>query len=342
MALSALLLGMGCKKAENAIKSGSKDSTSPAASAGESQPVSLRVKWPVGGRYTHRIEMNADSQTTMPQSPKPMAQKVNMNQEYTVTVLGERPKGGRELELEFDATEIDVTMNGKPVLNLDTKAEAGPAETKNAAISGFRQLVGTKIKILTDESNRVEKVEGMQEFAAKASAGSNPQGRAMMQGVFNEDYFKQLVDFQRGLPPGPVKPGDTWPVKTDLTVPVMGALTMDLNYTFKGWEPRDKRNCAALEFTGTMTSKGGASAGATGMSMKLESGKLSGKSWFDPDLGHPIETMLDQDMLMHMVVPVPRSRANTNTAVQTPVSQNITNNTRQNIVIKLIDLSGAK
>jgi hypothetical protein len=338
----SFLIGAGCKKSETAGKSGSTGGSAEGSLPDDGEPVSLRAKWPVGNRYTERMQVDGDTETRMPLAPKPMAQKLNMTQEYNITVVADRPKGGRELELEFESTELDVTMNGKPVVNLDTKAEAGAAETSNPAIAGFRQIIGAKIKFLLDESNRVQKVEGVKEFAAKAAAGSNPQGRAAMQGMFNEDYFKQMVDFQRGLPPKPVKIGESWPMKTELSIPVMGEMIIDLTYTFKAWEQREKRKCAAIDFAGTMSSKAaGAPGPAPGMNMKLESGKLSGKTWFDPELGHPVETSINQDMILHMTMPMPRMRTNTNAVAQAPTSQSITNNTKQKVVIKLVDVVGA-
>jgi hypothetical protein len=120
-------------------------------------------------------------------------------------------------------------------------------------------------------------------------------------------------------------------------------MNIDVTYTFSGWEEREKRKCALIDFAGTMSSKGGAAAAAApaqGMNMKLESGKLSGKTWFDSELGHPVETSIDQDMVLHMTMPTPRMRTNTNAAA-TPISQNITNNTKQKVVIKLVEVVSA-
>lgn len=342
MKLAGFLLAIivtlaGCKKSESSKSASSGDEPAEQASAGDGAPVTLRVKWPVGSRYSQRMEVNGDTETRMPQSPKPMQQKISLNQEYNITVLAQRPNGGRELELEVESAEIDVTMNGKPVVNLDTKAEAGPAEA-NAGLAAFRQIIGTKIKFLIDASNQVEKVEGVQAFAARAMAGSNPQGRAAMQSMFSEDYFKQMVDTQRALPPGPVKVGESWPYKDIIAIPSFGAMTLDLTYTLKGWEQRQNRKCAAIDFSGSMISTPATNAAQTAMSMKMESGRISGRTWFDPELGNTVETALDQDLVMHITVPVPRPRATNASAAQLPATQTITNNTKQKVVIKLVDL----
>ena len=336
------LLCAGCKKSETASSStpaskGGSEPSSESAPADDGQTVTLRAKWPVGNRYTQRMEVNGDTETRVPQMPKPMQQKVNLNQEYNITVVGERPQGGRELELEVESAEIDVTMDGKPVVNLDTKAEASPLESSNPALASFRQIIGTKIKFLLDGSNRVEKVEGVPEFAAKATAGANPQGRAAIQSMFSEDYFKQMVDTQRALPPKPVKAGDSWPVKQDISMPAFGTMHIDVNYTFKGWEQREKRKCAAIDFVGTMSAKGDTNS-QPGMSMQIESGNVAGRSWFDPELGANVETSFGQDLVIHITVP---SRANAKGGSQPPSMQTITNNTKQKIVIKLVDLVSA-
>jgi hypothetical protein len=74
--------------------------------------------------------------------------------------------------------------------------------------------------------------------------------------------------------------------------------------------------------------------------MKVESGKFTGKTWFDPDLGSTVETTVHQDMVLHMSMPVARRR-DTNAAAQAPAMQSITNNTKQNVVIKLVDVVSA-
>ena len=339
---AAALICAGCKKSPTAPKTASSESSGTAsetATTDAGQTVTLRAKWPVGNRYTQRMEVNGDTETHLPQMPKPMQQKISLNQEYSVTVVAERPSGGRELELEYESAEVDVTMDGKPVVNLDTKAEASPLESSNPSLASFRQIIGAKIKFLLDASNRVEKVEGVPEFSAKATAGANPQGRAAMQSMFSEDYFKQIVDAQRSLPPKPVKVGDSWPIKNEMAMPSFGTMIIDVNYTLKGWEDHNKRKCAAIDFVGTLTAKGetNGTQQAQAMSMKIDSGKIAGRTWFDPDLGTTVESAFDQDLLI--LINMPRGRPSKDGSP--PAMQAITNNTKQKVVIKLVDVVSA-
>src|SRR3954465_11505968 len=101
-----LFICAGCKKSGAPQPASRADSSASPANVNE--PVTLKAKWPVGNRYTQRMEVVGDSETRMPQMPKPIAQKVNLNQEYSVTVLGQQPKSGPELEMEFESTEMDV------------------------------------------------------------------------------------------------------------------------------------------------------------------------------------------------------------------------------------------
>jgi hypothetical protein len=345
-------IGAGCNKSGNPKGDAAKKGEKNAAAAPQQniEPILLKVKWPVGNRYTQRMNVTSSSEMTMPQSPKPVAQEVKMEQEYALEVAREREKGGRELNLEFLSTEMEVKSAGKVVMNVDTKGEAGAAEASDSLAASYRQLVGAKIKYHLNERNMVEKIEGLKEFVDKATSKAPAQGKATMRSMFNEDYFKQIVEFGKHFPSKPVKPGDSWPVKTQIAMGPLGFVVADLNYTFKGLEQHEKRNCAAIDFTGTLTSKpptNGAAPAAT--TMNLEKGTMSGKTWFDPDLGMVVDLAMDQDLMMKVTYTVgsrPRAQMSgyrTNApqpAPQPPVQQTANSHTKQKVNIKLVDFSG--
>ena len=72
----AAVVCAGCKKSGTTAKSSGQESASESAIADDGQTVTLQAKWPVGNRYAQRMEVNGDTETHVPQMPKPMQQKL--------------------------------------------------------------------------------------------------------------------------------------------------------------------------------------------------------------------------------------------------------------------------
>ncbi len=300
---------VSCKKSSDAPPPGDPSAGAPNSTAAAGQPddaVALKLRWLVGGRFGHRMEMAQIRQIpAIPGIPgsKPTTQEMNMGQDYSLNVLRERQGGGREVELEFQSVNLSVAMGGNEVLGFDTRGEATGDES-NPAVRPFRQMVGQKVTLLLDASNTVERVAGMKEFSEKvfgnADAGPNP-----MAAMFNEDTFKQMITQGRDLPAQPVKPGATWPSKFEITMGPLGKVKLDLMYTFKGWEQREQRRCAALTFTGSIGANTGDPSNPVGAMMSVAGGQCSGRSWFDPARGMMLDSLIDQTIQMRMRLPVP-------------------------------------
>ena len=298
-ALLLILAATGCGKKGEAAKSQS--SSSDPAVAPPQGAVELKLKLPVGARFPMRIEVVQKSEMRIPSMPKPMQQETTLNQELRFTVLKEYEGGGREVELEFSDVDMSVMVNGREAMAFDSRGESLGGQD-NPAASAFQRMVGAKLKYVLDESNQVAKVEGWSELVTKMFA--NSPGARMMAGVFTEDYFKQLADFSQGLPGKAVQPGDTWPVKRTTVMGPLGEATLDLTYTFKNWELREKRQCARMEFSGPIRA-GAPSTNSVmmGIRMAILHGTTSGQSWFDPELGLTIDADVGQKMNVLMSFP---------------------------------------
>jgi hypothetical protein len=107
----------------------------------------------------------------------------------------------------------------------------------------------------------------------------------------------------------------------------LGAMVMNYDITFQRWEQRGKRNCARLEFQGTVKSRPAQNPGPNGMTVAVQDGSTSGVTWFDPELGMFIDTTMNQDMKMTISVPI-NMRGKT-------ITQTMTDNMSQAITIKL-------
>jgi len=321
-ALLLLLAGNGCGKKDEAGKKAA--SASDPAAAVAKGAVELKLKLPVGARFPMRIEVVQKSEMLIPSMPKPLRQETTLNQELRFTVLKEYEGGGREVELEFNDVDMSVMMNGREAMTFDSRGES-LGEQENPAAAAFRRMVGAKLKCVLDASNQVARVEGWKELVTKMTAGSG--GAQMMSGVFTEDYFKQLADFSHGLPDQAVQPGDSWPSRRTIVMGPLGTATMDLTYTFKRWEEREKRQCARLEFTGPIRA-GAPSTNAPmmGVRMALLDGTTSGLAWFDPALGLMIDSESDQKMNVLMNFPgtnAPARVSNTSGGMTNTMAQRI-------------------
>jgi hypothetical protein len=293
-----------------------------------SGPMELKVKWPLGERVVQNMEVKQTAEITVPNQPNPILQEMTMGQEYGLTVLKEYPEGGREVELEFLGLSMVMRMGGKPMVDYDS-AKKSADDGKNPVAVMFQKIIGAKLLYHLDASNRVERIEGVDTLLAQLESGGRPDLTAGLKSMFNEGYFKQIMDTTRYLPSKPVQPGDTWPIQMEIPMGQIGIIKIDYTVTFQGWEQHGKRTCARLEVQGTLKSNPDPDAKTAGLSMNISEGTVSGVSWFDPELGMAIDASMDQGMKMTMTIPVnPRGNA-------TGKTQTIGSNMKQVVTIKL-------
>lgn len=293
IALAFVLAGAGCNKAGKLSEhSKFKPPTGPAE---------LKLKWTPGERVVQDMDMKSKTEITIPGQPVPVQQDMTMGQKYAMTVLKETPEGGHEVEMEFLSARMALEMGGKSVMNYDSTKKS-PDDGKNPVAGMFGKVIGSKIHFFMDASNNVERIEGIEEMMSRLSAGSSDPALATIKTMFSEGYFKQMMSSSRFLPPNAVSPGDSWPVQLEFPMAALGTLVLDYTFTFQGWELHGTRNCARLEFQGSVKTKSDTTP-PTGMAIDIQNGTTSGVSWFDPELGITIDTVMNQDMMVNVTLP---------------------------------------
>jgi len=309
----ALALITGCKKKEGG-----------AASAGEAKitgspsdpPVAIVAKWTAGQRYIMRMESAQTMQ--LPNifggrgpgaggTNNPPVEN-NFAQEYALTVTN-AADNNRGLEMEILTIELQAGRGDQQQINYDSQnkvtRDAGPMT------DAFDKMIGGKIYFLVSPESKVLKVEGIKELfdridspadPANANTGARGAGRggsAILRGVYNEDLFKQLIEMA-GAPPNAVHVVESWDYSRDVTAPMVGAMTVAVTNTLRGWQEHDKRKCARVEFTGSITSSGNGGASPLGIRLAIDDGKVSGRYWYAPYIGMALETIIDQNYTMTM------------------------------------------
>jgi hypothetical protein len=299
-----------------------------------SGPVELKLKWPQGECVVMDTEMKQNMEIFLPNQPGSMKQDMTMGQKYGLTVLKETPDGGHEVEMEYLSARMFMAMKGKTLLDYDSEKKARNDKANpmvEPMADMFGKIIGAKLQYFLDVSNDVERIDGVDELLNRLSSGGKADAGVEMfkNSMFSKDHFKQMMAANRFMPPKPVQPGDTWPVKQNYDMGPLGNLEMDFDCTLQGWEMHGKRNCARIEFQGTVKSTPGTNANPTGMSMTILDGNFSGVSWFDPELGITIDMTMNQDMKMAMIIPM-NGRGNAAARTQT-----MTNIMSQVITMKL-------
>ncbi len=313
----ALGLSMvGCKKA------GKLDTTTKLpVPAG---PVEFKLKWPVGERIVQSLDIQQKSEMSMPNQPGPSKQDMTMDQSYALSVLKEDADGGHEVEMEILSMRMKMNQGGRTLVDYDSNNKS-PADTANPVAALLGKLVGTKLEFYLDASNRVQRVDGVDELRNRLTTSNDPRdATAGIKEVFNEKYFKQILDFSRNLPPKPVQPGDSWPVTRDISMGQLGTMLMNYDITFQKWEQRGKRTCARLEFQGTVKSRPAQNPASNKVTMSVRDGNTSGILWFDPELGMFIDNNFNQDMKMSMSLTMPIRGKNVTQTMSGTMSQVIT------------------
>jgi hypothetical protein len=174
---------------------------------------------------------------------------------------------------------------------------------------------------------------------APADGNVAPGGRrgrgtasAMARGIFNQDVLKQMLEFT-GMPTHAVRIGESWTDTKEIKVPQMGALVVTTTNTLRGWQERDGRKCARVDFTGALSSKGGDTTNAIGIQMQMESGTISGQYWFAPEVGLATDMEIDQNYKIRIAGMPQAGRNADNTFKDMNVS------VQQRVTVKLLEVT---
>jgi hypothetical protein len=287
----------GCSKktpTDNASGTGASAGSGSSSVDGPAGPIEMKLKWQVGKKYDQEMAMKQTSHIDVPGMPQPVDQMMNMTEDFSMSALKATPDGGMELELKFTAVKVNSSMGGQAIMDFDSAKEPSQ-DGKDPSAPLFRKMVGAHLKYILDANGKLTKIEGMDDFLAQMSGG-DPASAAMIKGLMSEDTLKQLVSRGQGLPDKPVSVGDHWPVNLEVNAGQAGIMKMNMIYTFKGWDQHDGQKCALVDFTGDISSK--PNPGTNGIDIKVEKGKIAGKTWYDPSAGMVMETDSDQTMTL--------------------------------------------
>jgi hypothetical protein len=299
---AALVLVAGCDKSS----SGGSQKEPRITGKRSDPPAQLKAEWKPGNRYVMHLETSQTLQLNMGQ--RPSNQETTMTQDYALVVTN-APDGQRGIELEVQALTVDSQWGDRSVMRFDSLNKVTPNE--GPGVEMLQRVIGGRLRFLLDSNNQVVKLEGIKELIERAQgdtgAGAADQRRGWMGGIleriYNADYFKQMVEFS-SLPGTATRIGDTWTRQQEIDVGMVGRVLVSTTNTLRGWQEHDGKKCARIEFKGVVGMKTGKAEGVLALiGLQVQDGRVSGKSWFDPVLGLPVETAFEQSCTIAGTLP---------------------------------------
>lgn len=302
--VAGLLLSTGCSRKVSWSSNGGGNQSQvasatngSAASSGTNGPTDLAVKWADGKKYAMQMSLDQDMQMEIP--GQPFQQHLKITQGLHMTPVKALDSGGHQVEMEFDSQKFDLTQNGQSLIVFDSTqhTSADPNSPAAAAAKVMKAMLGMPLEYSIGADGTVSKIDGIDTLRAHLRATvTNARQRTMFEQLFDENTLKRYGSFSEMSPDHPVNVGDSWSKSIDTSTGA-GVMTVDMKYTFEGWEEHDSHNCAHLQVRGTIKNKDQpAATGMRGRAFDVQKGQLTGDVWFDPALGMFVDTVDNQDM----------------------------------------------
>jgi len=314
----------GCSK--SGVRAGSRKDGRITGSPSD-PAVAFIAQWAPSNRYVFRSEISTFAEVPRQGQAKPVPQESTLGLDYVITVSNVNSNGSKSLELEITSVQFESTMGETMLISYDSMNKVVGTDG-NAMAERFEKIIGSKITFQLSASNKISNVRGISEITNKLYNGGTARAQTLVRRLFTPQYLRHLIDLIV-LPADPVRIKDSWSGQMALNSgPLIGGITGDVTYTFRGWQEHDQRKCALVEFTGTVKPRG--KPGGP-IANNMENGTINGKTWFDPELGIVVESISDQAATSKGSIKW--RRAGTNAP-----PQSYTSNFRQHTSIKLVDV----
>jgi hypothetical protein len=254
--------------------------------------IRLKMKWVPGRRYVYRLELEQHSTNRVADLPKARNEDLAFGLTYALTVEPAKESGPSQLQVELIAFDLSVKIGGLSAMAFDSAASNASPDP----ITGpFTKLIGTKLRLELDSEGKVERVLGGNEWVAQVVGDAQGPAEDMIRQQFNDGFFRQLADFGRGFPPGPVEVGDNWPYRVDVPAGALGTIQASAVVAFVRSEEHDPHKLAVLQTRGTLKGVPLPSHNNPG-DLKFDQGTTTGETWFDPVDGVVFESVVEQTM----------------------------------------------
>ncbi len=236
----------------------------------------LKPKLEAGKTYRYRQDVDATMALPIPGAGD---SKTKMTMDMSLQVKA-ADGGNKEVTTSFDRIAAQIKMAGQDMIYDSTD------KTKQSPLlkASFGALTEDTYTAVYDADDNFVELKGV------AGGGGAALGMGMGSAEI-EQMLRQLTD--QGFPEAPVQPGEKWDDQQEAKMGQMGTMTMDLEYTYNGLIELEGHRVADIDIAGTVASD----PGAAGL-MTFKDSTLSGKLYFDPEVGAVRKSSMAMEMTL--------------------------------------------
>lgn len=249
------------------------------------EPGVLRVDWQPGKAYVLSTETQSNTQAGDAKQEMTVTQGTEME-------VSQMADGGKDVRVTF--ARIHGEMKGpNGVARFDTD---NPAASDPGLLDTLGRSLGRAFILKYDAKNRF--VDSL-DISAVATAGQAvPSLSELADKRAAANLFRKSMEM--GLPPGPVKLGDTWTADETLSFPRAGETHVKLSGKYASTEEIQGRKHAKITFEGTLRSTDQTRGNTPANFAISDRSTLSGVVFFD--LERKVISMSVSTTQLHLVV----------------------------------------
>jgi hypothetical protein len=299
--LLALALS-GCKRDE-------RGGGEPIRGKSSDPAVAFVGRWDETNAFVYHLESITGTQIPRRNTNGVIQQDTILAKDLRFGVTNVTPEGFRSMKMEIQSVRVETTADQRLTSAFDTENEMLSTED-NAVASRLRRVKGAQLGFRLSPANRVLRVDGTKEFNDRIGTSRNVKGAAgaVLNKFLNQQFYRDLIEMSF-LPTNSVRIGESWTVRMRSLAGLYTSGAVDLTYTFRGWQEHENTNCARFDFTGNTRPTRSTSNNRT----SSEEAEIEGTVWFSPELGVPIEMIVNQSLTRNATsTKIPRPPGGTN------------------------------
>jgi hypothetical protein len=255
----------------------------------------MRWKFQPGQQFDVQVTQRMEMEATLLDRPIRSVSETTMHLEWAVQAVDQA--GTADVRQTFRRVKMTMDMPGVPAVEYDSASPDKPTGMARSLADQVGPMIGAAFEQSMTTRGEVLSVTPTAETLAQLEK-TDGDGPAPA-GISEESLKGLLNQTAAALPEHAVKPGDTWQGQAVTQSPV-GALKMDVTYTFAGQEERDGRPLEKIDVEVKLSIEPGEDPATIKVAVVEQESK--GVMLFDAQAGRFVETNMHQKMTLATTV----------------------------------------